>query len=64
MTLDLPAMSTALTLLSDEQLRGRVKDAIGLNAGIDGTTALMQVEILTVSITKDIPSSAPPQPIP
>ena len=38
------AVSTALTLLSDEELCERVKDATGLNTGIGGTTALMQVE--------------------
>ncbi|NIK79758.1 serine/threonine protein kinase [Paenibacillus castaneae] len=38
------AVSTALTLLSDEQLRKRVKDATSLSTGIGGTTALMQLE--------------------
>lgn len=37
------AMSTALTLLSNEQLRERVEDAKVLNTGIGGTTALMQM---------------------
>lgn len=37
-------VSTAVTLLSDEQLRERVEDATGLDTGIGGATALMQIE--------------------
>lgn len=37
-------VSTTVTLLSDEQLRERVEDATGLDTGIGGATALMQIE--------------------
>lgn len=37
-------MSTALALLSEERLRDLVDDAVALNNGIGGMTALMQLE--------------------
>jgi len=37
-------MCTALALMSDDQLRKRVEQATVLNAGIGGTTALLEIE--------------------
>ncbi|TVX93795.1 protein kinase family protein [Paenibacillus agilis] len=46
------AVTSSLTLLSDEQLRNRVEEAAILNTGIGGTTALLQINEIPVFVKK------------
>jgi len=47
-------MSTALALMSDDQLRKRVEQATVLNTGIGGTTALLEIDDASI-FTKVVP---------
>lgn len=48
------AVSTALTLLSDEQLSKRVEKATVLNTGIGGTTAFLQIVDTTTPVPQHV----------